>query len=47
MTGCAEPGRRVYLSLHDTPRRKLKYTWELIDMEGISLRRRVPFRPAD
>lgn len=34
MTGCAEPGRRVYLSRHDTPRRKLKYTWELIDMPG-------------
>jgi sugar fermentation stimulation protein A len=34
MTGCAEPDRRVYLSRHDTPRRKLKYTWEIIDMPG-------------
>jgi len=32
MTGCCEAGRRVYLSRHDNPRRKLKYTWELIDM---------------
>ncbi len=36
MTACCEPGRPVYLSHHDTPRRKLKYTWELIDM-GTSL----------
>jgi sugar fermentation stimulation protein A len=36
MTGCCEPGRPVYISHHDTPRRKLKYTWELIDM-GTSL----------
>ena len=34
MTGCAEPGRPVYLSFHESPRRKLKYTWELIDMPG-------------
>ena len=32
MKACAEPGRPVYLSYHDTPRRKLKYTWEMIDM---------------
>ncbi|MEJ2041047.1 MAG: DNA/RNA nuclease SfsA [Desulfosarcinaceae bacterium] len=32
MTGCSEPGRPVFLSEHNTPRRKLKYTWELIDM---------------
>lgn len=32
MTSCCEPGRPVYLSSHDNPRRKLKYTWELIDM---------------
>ncbi|MFO7684923.1 MAG: DNA/RNA nuclease SfsA [Desulfobacterales bacterium] len=32
MIGCAEPGRPVYLSFHDSPRRKLKYTWEMIDM---------------
>lgn len=32
MTNCSEPGRPVYLSCHDNPRRKLKYTWELIEM---------------
>jgi sugar fermentation stimulation protein A len=32
MRGCSEPGRPVYLSRHDEPRRQLKYTWELIDM---------------
>ena len=34
MQGCSEAGRPVYLSLQDNPRRKLKYTWELIDMPG-------------
>ena len=32
MQGCCEPGRPVYLSYHDNPKRKLKYTWELIAM---------------
>jgi sugar fermentation stimulation protein A len=32
MTACCEAGRPVYLSRHDNPKRKLKYTWELIDM---------------
>ena len=32
MTGCCESGRPVYLSFHDNPNRKLKYTWELIEM---------------
>lgn len=32
MKGCCEPGRPVYLSLHDNPNRKYKYTWELIAM---------------
>lgn len=32
MIACSEPGRPVYLSQHDNPKRKLKYTWELIDM---------------
>lgn len=32
MSGCSEPGRKVYLSVHDNPKRKYKYTWELIDM---------------
>jgi sugar fermentation stimulation protein A len=32
MTDCCAPGRPVYLSVHDNPKRKLKYTWELIRM---------------
>ncbi len=34
MKACCQPGRPVYLSYHDNPKRKLKYTWELIDMPG-------------
>lgn len=34
MAACCEPGRPVYLSMHDNPKRKLKYTWELIEMPG-------------
>ena len=32
MQGCCEPGRPVYVSYHANPKRKLKYTWELIEM---------------
>ena len=32
MQACSEPGRRVYLSCHNNPKRKLKYSWEIIDM---------------
>lgn len=32
MTGCNHPGRTVYVSRQDSPKRKLKYTWELIEM---------------
>ncbi|MFH0844094.1 MAG: DNA/RNA nuclease SfsA, partial [Pseudomonadota bacterium] len=32
MLGCSEPGRPVYLSRDVNPRRKLKYTWQIIDM---------------
>ncbi len=32
MKACSEPGRKVYLSLHDNPKRKYKYTWEIIEM---------------
>ena len=29
MTGCAEPGFKVWLSPSNDPKRKLKYTWEI------------------
>ena len=29
MLGCAEPGRTVWLSTHDSPTRRLRHTWEL------------------
>ncbi len=32
MRGCCEPGRPVYLSISKNPKRKLKYTWELLKM---------------
>jgi sugar fermentation stimulation protein A len=32
MTACCTPGMPVYLSRHDSPKRKLKYTWEMIRM---------------
>jgi sugar fermentation stimulation protein A len=32
MRGCNSPGKPVFLSFHDNPKRKLKYTWELIEM---------------
>lgn len=32
MTGCSQPGRPVYVSPQNAPKRKLKYTWEIIDM---------------
>lgn len=32
MKACCEPGRVVFLSISDNPKRKLKYTWELIRM---------------
>ena len=34
MLGCSEPGRPVFLSRRNDPGRKLKYTWELIQMPG-------------
>ncbi len=34
MLGCSEPGSRVWLSHHDSPSRKLKYTLELIETPG-------------
>lgn len=32
MTGCAVPGSRVWLSPADNPKRKLKWTWELVEV---------------
>lgn len=32
MTACCEPGRPVYLSVSDNPRRRLAHTWEIILM---------------
>lgn len=32
MLACSQPGRPVYLSRHNNPKRKFKYTWELIEM---------------
>jgi sugar fermentation stimulation protein A len=32
MVECSEPGRTVYLSRHNNRKRKLKYTWEMIEM---------------
>lgn len=34
MLTCSEPGRTVYLSSHNKPTRKLRYTWEMIRMPG-------------
>jgi sugar fermentation stimulation protein A len=33
MKSCKEPGSPVYLSYHDKPSRKLKYTWEMIKVK--------------
>ena len=34
MKGVYVPDARVMVSYHDSPTRKLKYTWELIHLEG-------------
>lgn len=37
MTGCAEPGSRVWLSRSDNPRRRYAWTWELVEAAGGTL----------
>lgn len=46
MKTCSQPGQPVYLSVHDNPKRKLKYTWELIHMPGslVGVNTQVPNR---
>lgn len=34
MATCAPEGARVWLSQNDSPRRKLRYTWELVEVDG-------------
>ena len=37
MTGCAEPGSRVWLSVSDSRTRKYPHTWELVETsEGMA-----------
>ena len=33
MTGCAEPGRAVWVSYSDSKTRKYPHTWELVDTD--------------
>ena len=44
MKGCAEPGSQVFLSESNNPKRKRKYTWELIKVPGtmIGINTQVP-----
>jgi sugar fermentation stimulation protein A len=46
MKGCAVPGCPVWLSVSDNPRRKLRYTWELIRTPAsmIGINTQVPNR---
>ncbi len=34
MLNCSDPGSRVWVIDSDNPRRKLRYTWELVEVEG-------------
>jgi sugar fermentation stimulation protein A len=34
MLGCKEPGSRVLLSVSSNPKRRLPYTWEMVEVKG-------------
>lgn len=46
MAECSLPGRPVFISRSDDPKRKLKYTWEVIEMPGslVGVNTQVPNR---
>jgi sugar fermentation stimulation protein A len=37
MLGCCEPGSRVWLSESDSPRRKYRHTWEIVESAGVKV----------
>ena len=37
LLGCAIPGHRVWLSESETPSRKYRYTWELVEVDGVKI----------
>ena len=47
MTGCAEPGTRVWYSTSDNPKRKLPHSWEIAESpRSLHLRQHGPRQPA-
>lgn len=37
MLGCDRPGSRAWISANDDPKRKLRYTWQLVEVDGGAL----------
>ena len=37
MKTCAEPGWEVWISPSTNPKRKLKYTWEIVEVDGVMI----------